>query len=201
MVLEKITMRNTLAYILVILTLAACEKEKEPETIYPLRYFPVYPGSHWTYLVNDTDTLVSSTSPEYIEMTFISPGGETDPMLVPYLDNEPIFGYSRLCQSTYFGDYYKYYSFFSEQPGDLLTQCYDDDPHFSWRAEKLLVTAKSINTNLENIISLSGYQQSNPNVNLLEYVQNTGLTSYITVDTTTGDTVFKKVLIEHYINH
>src|SRR6185295_7735575 len=95
-------MKNRLSYLLAILFLiVSCKKEKSISTIYPLSFYPVYPGSFWKYLENDTDTVVSSTASDYIETGFRMNNGKTAYTYVPYLDNEPIFQYQKMCHLNY----------------------------------------------------------------------------------------------------
>jgi len=65
------------------------------DTIFPLDYFPAFPGSWWRYLDATGDTVTFSTDPDYRkdaytigEAAFLS-----DTVLVPVHNNIPIWGY------------------------------------------------------------------------------------------------------------
>lgn len=61
--------------LILLAALNGCKKEELPplepqymhqaDTIYPLNYYPVYPGSWWTYEVSNHRTIISSVNPEY----------------------------------------------------------------------------------------------------------------------------------------
>jgi hypothetical protein len=105
----------------------SCKKDQQVdyETIYPLPYLPVYPGSHWTYLDENGDTLVQSTSSEYQLHSYKSfnlDGNNTDPVYVPYWNGYPVYGYStpEYTTSGAFTDFHygmKQVGYLSEQLG------------------------------------------------------------------------------------
>ena len=84
---------------ILIFILYSCKKEEQVnyQTIYPLPYLPVYPGSYWIYLDENGDTVISATDKTYILHSYKSSaisGGFTDPVYVPYWDGTPVYGYS-----------------------------------------------------------------------------------------------------------
>lgn len=85
------------------LLLLACDKDQEGssnppdghDTIFPLPYFPAYPGSWWKYVDNHFDTTTRSTAPEYKPDSYEVPisAFQSDTFLVPFYENIPIWGY------------------------------------------------------------------------------------------------------------
>lgn len=80
--------------------LLACNKEQviEYETLYPLPYLPVYPGSSWTYIhPPDKSTVIHTTKPEYALHSYESKnfrGKRTEPVFVPVWEGQAVYGYS-----------------------------------------------------------------------------------------------------------
>jgi len=104
-------MKNSAFIILIFVFLFACKKDipvTEPDpvnnmngydTLKPLNYYPVYPGSYWRYLENDTDTVIQSTSSNYLPHSYLSYKGlddygnyveqYSDTVYVPFLTTTP----------------------------------------------------------------------------------------------------------------
>jgi hypothetical protein len=92
---------NRLSYFLTLvlfLVLFSCrKKDKEIETVIktdtikPLSYLPVYPGSYWTYSNGDTYT----TSTSYLKDAYQYQGSSqtSDPVYVPFYNGVPVWGY------------------------------------------------------------------------------------------------------------
>jgi hypothetical protein len=85
--------------ILFVFILFGCNDKPEIEiqTIYPLPYLPVYPGSYWTYLNEFGDTIHSFVEDEYKTDRYQSyelNGNYTDNAFVPFWNGLPIYGYS-----------------------------------------------------------------------------------------------------------
>lgn len=83
---------------LIVVVLASCEKAEpiEHETLTPLPYLPVYPGSSWTYVL-DGKTIVETTASDYELHSYNSrehQGRKTEPKFVPMWKGQPIYGYS-----------------------------------------------------------------------------------------------------------
>jgi hypothetical protein len=75
----------------------SCKKKESTlpiRTILPLPYFPVYPGSYWVYVGTHNDSIYSTTNPTYILHSYPYQGTMTDPVYVPFLDGNPIYGYA-----------------------------------------------------------------------------------------------------------
>jgi hypothetical protein len=83
--------------------LFSCKKDNAPpaivpstyDTIVPLSYFPVYPGSYWKYVNSNNDTTLIETDPEYQldHYTFQMDGFYSDTFYVPIYNGTPIWGY------------------------------------------------------------------------------------------------------------
>jgi hypothetical protein len=67
----------------------------EFDTIYPMTYFPTFPGSYWIYENENGSIDTSFTSNDYIldYYEYLSAGFISDSFYVPKLDNIPIWGY------------------------------------------------------------------------------------------------------------
>lgn len=65
------------------------------DTVYPLSYFPAYPGSWWKYVDSNNDTTENTTAPGYLPDSYIISGQayESGVHLVPYYNDIPIWGY------------------------------------------------------------------------------------------------------------
>lgn len=63
--------------------------------IYPLDYFPVYPGSYWKYVDSDEDTTIIRTNSSYQKDSYQNQQApkKSDTCLVPIYNNIPIWGY------------------------------------------------------------------------------------------------------------
>ncbi len=90
---------------ILLILLISCKKEKQEsyKTIYPLPYLPVFPGSSWTYINMDGDTVSQTTSSEYQLNSYSSYalyGSKTDPVYVPFWNGEPVYGYSSPKETT-----------------------------------------------------------------------------------------------------
>lgn len=89
--------RSTYIFILIII-LASCKKESDSgpgpvpqgyDTIFPLSYFPVYPGSYWVYVDSMLDTATIRTDSLYrLDHYYTS-----DTFYVPIYEGTPIWGY------------------------------------------------------------------------------------------------------------
>ena len=96
-----------------ILILVSCKKETNPnknhspalpegfDTIHPLNYFPVFPGSYWKYIDTINDTILITTHDEYMKDAYRVDGAsfQSDTFFVPmytytpFYNNTPIWGY------------------------------------------------------------------------------------------------------------
>jgi len=117
--------------VLIIILFFSCKKEDPiPVTIYPFPYLPVYPGSYWKYLNQNGDTVLQTTSTEYVLHRYkykndYEDNNMTSPVYVPFWNGIPVYGYSspiKLDPLTYYtqvsylstkiGQEYKYYTRF-----------------------------------------------------------------------------------------
>jgi len=64
------------------------------DTIFPLSYFPAYPGSYWEYIDTDSNTSIKKTDPEYILDYYVLAGYYSDTFYVPVYASTPIWGYA-----------------------------------------------------------------------------------------------------------
>jgi hypothetical protein len=202
--------------ILVSCALFSCTRESlqaevftEPTTFVPLSYYPVYPGSWWTYEVNDTTTEQVEVSATYLPHRYVNaptnPAGVqtfSDTAYVPFLNGQPIYGYNKInWVSPPFGNYYVQWPILSEQVGFEFERNWTDK-RFGDFSEKVKVTGKYFN-GTDSIITLEGhwvYGPNEPKKSYQTFCKNIGLISSYTVDTVAADTVYKKVLLEYFIN-
>jgi hypothetical protein len=79
----------------------SCKKDKAPpvtipktiDTLYPLSYLPVYPGSYWKYVDSNGDSTIDITNPTY-ELDYYITGWEaSDTFYVPKYNGINIWGY------------------------------------------------------------------------------------------------------------
>lgn len=65
------------------------------DTLFPLDYFPAFPGSYWKYINSNNDTTISQTSAEYKLDHYVCCGNfVSDTFYVPVHNGTPIWGYS-----------------------------------------------------------------------------------------------------------
>jgi hypothetical protein len=87
--------------------LTSCKKEKVThhgphsptvdgiDTLYPLDYFPAFPGSYWKYIDSSGDTVVNATDSVYHKNCWAmsSAAYVSDTFFVPFYNGIPIWGY------------------------------------------------------------------------------------------------------------
>ena len=161
---------NTMKIFIFLLIILFCSCGKEPEkravqTIYPLPYLPVYPGSRWRYLNSDGDTITYTTGNEYSENAYRSyalNGNYTDPVKVPYWNGQPIYGYSTPVEvfpqhSGHVGS--RQVGFLSVTSGDRFTT--DSYKGLAWREVGNTDTSISVDGNLYNhVIRVNNWAES-----------------------------------------
>ncbi len=198
-------MKKIIVFLFISIFLVECKKKDTPvPTLEPLSYFPVYPGSFWKYLENDTDTVVWNTSSAYVENNFRTRNGRSDPVNVPLLNGKPIYQYNKIEYIANPGDdpYYEPWPILSEQVGFQFEQGWYD-PRYPDGQEKLIVAQKTVNPQLDSIIVLKGhwtYYSIENTISYWEYTKNIGLTSHIIIDTVLMDTTYKLKLLDYHIN-
>jgi hypothetical protein len=198
-------------------SIVSCTWEKEqgeiysePMTIVPFNYYPVYPGSWWLYEVNDTTTEQVEVSSTYLPHRYVNAPGNgsgmdsySDTTYVPFLNGKPIYGYNKIAWvAPPFGNYYVQWPILSEEVGFEFERDWTDK-RFGDFSEKVKVTSKYFN-GTDSIITLEGHWVYGPNVSKKSYQtfgKNIGLTTEYIVDTLTMDTVYKKTLLNYFVNH
>jgi hypothetical protein len=187
-----------------------CEIYSEPLTVVPMNYYPVYPGSWWLYEVNDTTTEQFQVSETYQPHSYENTASESwesptfsDTVFVPFLNGKPIYGYNKIeWVRPPFGDYYVQWPILSEQVGFEFEREWTDKRYGDF-SEKLKVTSKYFN-GTDSIITVEGHWVYGPNVSRKSYQtfgKNIGLMTEHIVDTLSVDTVYKKVLLNYFVNH
>ncbi len=174
------------------------------DTIYPNNYFPVFPNSHWVYLINDSIFDTISTSSNYILHNYMNqtyPSTYSKYVYVPFLENQPIYGYNKLEKLEHpFGVHYILWPVLSEEIGYKFDRSWSDTRFGNFR-EHLVVSNKFI-LGSDSIISLKGnysYGQNITKETYEHYAKNIGLTFHCVIDTVTKDTTYKKTLITYKI--
>lgn len=200
----------------------SCESTDDPipinsvvyDTIKPKDYFPVYPGSWWKYKINDTSSIIDSTCNVYKQNSYVISRDwddvptYSDTLYVPFLNGCPIYGYYKVEYiAPPFGDYYKKWPILSETIGYEFDRGWTDYRHGD-QNEHVKVVQKILRNN-DSIIILKGHWVPNDfnmeggnlnNISIQEYKKYVGLTNYYLIDTTINDTIYKKVLIDYFIN-
>jgi hypothetical protein len=76
--------------------LLSCRKPGGRDTIEPKPYLPVYPGSEWIYLDENSNTVKHTTAAEYQLHQYIDSktGKKTKKRFVPYWNDQPVYEYS-----------------------------------------------------------------------------------------------------------
>lgn len=179
-----------------------------PDTIFPCSYYPVYPGSYWTYQLNDGSLQTDVTSTDYLLddyiMAWSSPSTTSDPVYVPFLNNKPIYGYKKPVQSWSHPPGHQFlHPIISEIVGFEYFR-YPSDPRYGDFREYLTIDSKGINLDGDSVITVKGYYVYGPNLDIRTieyYVKDVGLTAHYSYNYITGDTVYSKVLINYFINH
>ncbi len=83
----------------------SCKKDKVPpilpptipktiDTLYPLSYLPVYPGSYWKYVDSNGDSTIDITNPTYELDYYLTAWGDTDTAYAPKYNGIYIWGYN-----------------------------------------------------------------------------------------------------------
>lgn len=79
----------------------SCKKDKVPpivvpktfDTLYPLSYLPVYPGSYWKYVDSNGDSTIDITNPTYELDCYTVAGLASDTFYAPKYNDIYIWGY------------------------------------------------------------------------------------------------------------
>ena len=182
------------------------------DTLKPLSYFPVFPGSFWKYKEwnkSNGDTLIhfDTTRNNYILHQFqLEPDSFSVPVYVPFLNGSPIYEYDRISCNDY-GYQCSRYPILSEQIGFSFGR-YIGDPRFNPWFIQTVVSEKRTDNFGDSILILKTYHinKSVPMalpsqfVDWTIYKKNVGLFFYCVVDTSMNDTIQKKWLSDFLIN-
>jgi len=191
---------------------AGCKKENEPLIIEPGSYYPVYPNSWWKYLVNNSYIQMDTTSDDYIVHSFKvdgDPDRYSDAARVPFLNGEPIYGYYYV-ESVYMPTTSHYgiqelWPILSETVGFTFNRGWNDE-RMGNPEEIVCVKSKTFNGQ-DSILMLESYwygwniPNAITNKRYRQFIKGIGLASEIVVDTASSDTLFRKILIDYYVNH
>lgn len=176
------------------------------DTIFPGSYYPIYPGSQWTYLKNDSVIFHKYASSTYLPHSYLTDNfnNYSDTVYVPFLDGNPIYGYQFIEHSpSIYGDYYVKWPIISETVGYTYERGWTDH-RFGDLDEHLRVIEKTTDINGDSIIVVGGYWtyfSMGPDSSVQIYKKNVGLTYYVIFNKLTLDTVYKQVLIDYNINN
>ena len=206
-----------LIVVFICFVLSFCKKESEKDinqqeydTIKPLSYFPVYPGSYWIYKEwhkgnVDTLNIKDTTLSTYILHQYqLMPDSLSNPVYVPFLNGIPIYGYDTItCDLN--GMICSLFPVLSEKIGFTFGH-YRGDPRYDPFFEETVVIDKKLDQYGDSILILKANfinkwepASSSKFVDWTTYKKNIGLYFYCRVDTTINDTVSKKWLTEYFI--
>jgi hypothetical protein len=179
-------------------------------TVFPLSYFPVYPGSYWKYedLASGQIT-TKNTEPTYKkDLNRTSYASKADTFYVPYYEGVPIWGYSMHATTiNKFGEYP-----FTKILSDSTVKV---QPWTMYRWSGILIRRKVKTRDTTIIIKgksyyptivMQDYNDEGPSRGLRQsesyYTKDIGLIMYKTFGGYPYDTLFTStiVLVEHYIN-
>jgi len=192
--------------------LIACNKENDYRKIEPGSYFPVYPGSWWKYIINDSTIIKDSTSVDY-KLDCLPPECNEQVYVPVYYSannspiaiNGPVYKYHRIINYPKRGPGSQLWPILSETIGfsfDVLPYEVAHSPYI----ERATVKAKVFNGQ-DSILIITGHFEDNYGNDTLplkrhrEFTRNIGLTMNVLYDTIKMDTIYKCILIEHYINN
>lgn len=161
--------------------------------VIPGAYLPVFPTSYWTYQ-SGTSTTTVRTSNEWVNF---------QGSLITTLDGK------------YMKKYLQYYDYGSGENGwtPLLSETVGDQWEFDlgpssgnpW-TRVTRVMQKTVNTDGDSVIVLRSYTYhknpltTNSQYTWQTYKKNVGLVKESMIDTATGQVLYSKILIDHYIN-
>lgn len=203
-------------------------------TFTPKSYYPTYPGSYWKYRIvektylkktkgndvtyelqsQDTSYTTSKVSDTYLPHSFITYSdseGETysDVAMVPFVDDEPVYGYSKIDfkNKPPFGyKSYKEYPFLSETVGFEFKDGWYD-PRFAYTGANNIIYDKTVDENKDSLIIVYGDygasvpEHKRPLNNWIYYYKNIGLKNHYVFNSDINDTTYYKELIEYHINN
>ncbi len=217
-------MKKLVILIIGIIFMMGCRKDhqlsalhKGYDTIWPKSYFPVYPGSSWKYMYNDSNIIEYTTSPAFMKHSYMisdiidySSGSPkhvitySDTVLVPFYRGSPVYGYDKIdCnQPPYFPLQCYKWPFLSENAGDVFTSGWADTRFGDFRTYYTVI-GKTQNSNGDSVLTIKGHHVYGPSartIETLQYIKNVGLAFRYDLDSLTNDTLFKLRLKEYHIN-
>lgn len=217
-------MKKLLIFIITIVFMISCRKDhqlsalhKVYDTIWPRSYYPVYPGSTWKYLVNDSEIVEYASAPTFMKHNYIisditnyNNGITThtitysDTVLVPYYKGSPVYGYDQIvCNKPPYFPLRCYKSpILSETTGDHFTGAWTDTRYGDFNTY-YSVMGKTQKSNGDSVLTIRGRHVYGPSARTLEtlqYIKNIGLAFRCDVDSLTKDTLYKFRLVEYHIN-
>jgi hypothetical protein len=177
------------------------------DTIRPNAYLPYYPNSWWLYQVNDTGYTISKTSEDYHLVTYQDRIlWRSDTVMLPIFEdyNLPVHGYNYIAINPMTG-YHELVSIFSEKVGEeyhFIRLC---DSRWDYGCYWQKTTGK-FKCGEDSVITTEVYYSSYEG-NYIDSIKfyitvkkDIGITEYYMVDTVSQDTLYKKVLIDYFIN-
>jgi len=109
--------------------------ETSPGIIYPMPYFPVYPGSWWTYVNGFGDSVQTTMIGDYQEYSYSDitrNGAQSDVVKIPFWNSYPMYGYSYPRKVNLDDNGLTLIPLLSEQTGDHWIKAnYNGDINFS----------------------------------------------------------------------
>jgi hypothetical protein len=199
--------------VLLIFSFTTCKKEKIDYPIMEIgSYFPVYPGSYWKYLVNDSVLAVDSTNSAYELGYILNSKGDKEFYYVPF------YNASSLSPLGHSSQIYKYGRWDHNNIGfcgiwpllsETIGYTFADHPVGTLPSEAIhfIVKAKRFDGKDSVLIQEGTYfidywdlPVTSEKVHQ-EFIKGVGLALDIVYDTITYDTISKKILVDYYISN
>lgn len=179
-------------------------------TVFPLSYFPAYPGSYWKYenILNGEIT-TKKTEPTYLkDLNRTSHASKADTFYVPYYQKEPTWGYS--LHSTVINTYgdYPYFRILSDtlSVGAQWTVYHWGGVHIMRKIKAKDATIVIKGKSYYPTIVMQDYNYEGPPKGLRQsesyYTKDIGLIMYKTFGGYPSDTMYTTtiVLVDYFIN-
>jgi len=181
----------------------------KPDTIKPGPYFPVWPGSHWTYVDRQGRERTDSASKSWAihQYCFMGqPCRQTTPVVVPLLNNQPVYYHSML---YYFPsrDFHEQYSVVRTVPDNWFFYPPRCIPGEVCVIERQTVEQVGVGAGGDSLITVkgefirmpAGQPQGLDYRSIRIFRKNVGLIFHCKVDTLTKDTIFRYSLRNWHI--
>jgi hypothetical protein len=199
------------------------------DTIKPLSYYPVYPGSYWTYLTTyrhyvfddvnnvyvitsvDSAIVTDTSATRYMLNSYIMGWDNknqqirSDSVFVPFFNDEPIYQYSTLKEimNGAVPPFYGKYKFFSKSVGDTFPTSYNKS-HMTYTGLCLKVISKYSTNGNDSIVYLRGSYYGNSHNYETEkflYKKDVGLIFHARYSPILQDTFYRKELLDFKVNN